>query len=142
MTDPRTRPPGIWVIIALQVVTAGLWMADLLLRTNLTGPSFQATLASSEVLRALILCWAGGVILASLLLARMSRRGWALMMVLVGVCLAANLAYWWIHPERAQWLAMATSVVVTFYLNSAAVRGRFLVRREMPRLTITEQPQA
>lgn len=141
MTDPRTRPPGIWIIIALQLVTAGLWMVDLLLRTNLTGPSFQATLASSEVLRALILCWAGGVILASLLLARMSRRGWALMMVLVGVSLAANLVYWWIHPERAQWLAMATSVVVTFYLNSAAVRGRFLVRHEMPRLTITEQPQ-
>ena len=140
MGPDRTRPPGIWIIVGLQLVITALWVGDLALRTELSGDGFQALVASSDVLRALLIAWAGGVVLASILLIRLSRRGWALMMVLVGMSLAANLVFWWAHPERAQWVSMAISVLVTFYLNSAAVRRRFLVRHEVSRLTIADGP--
>ena len=76
MGPDRTRPPGIWIIVGLQLVITALWVGDLALRTELSGDGFQALVASSDVLRALLIAWAGGVVLASILLIRLSRRGW------------------------------------------------------------------
>ena len=66
MGPDRTRPPGIWIIVGLQLVITALWVGDLALRTELSGDGFQALVASSDVLRALLIAWAGGVVLASI----------------------------------------------------------------------------
>ena len=142
MEPKRRRPLGIWMIIGLELFNAIIWIVDTTLGTNLSDARFQEVLAGEPGAKALVIGWALLVMLAAFLLWRYSRRGWALMMVLVGLSLLANLGTWWNDPSQTQWLSMFLSALVAFYLNSAAVRGLFLQKHEVSRLTLSERTRA
>jgi hypothetical protein len=120
----RRRPWGIWVVIGLQValfVTLLPWFAEAF--PGLT-PADNVDLS-----RELYLGWAFLNLVAALWLWTLSRRGWVLTMVLVGVGLIGNL-YLWSIGEPA-WIRMAIQAATAFYLNSAAIRELFERRHEV-----------
>ncbi len=61
--------------------------------------------------------------LASLWLATLSRRGWALTMVLVGIGLIGNLYLWFLNEPN--FVRMAIQAATALYLNSAPIRRIF-----------------
>ncbi len=138
MEGPR-RPVGIWMIVGLAMFNAIIVLGDMVIGTTIADARLRQLLGDGQPVRVLIVCWALLVIAASLLLWRMERRGWALMMVLAGVGLASNLAVWWLMPDRTDWLSMAVSVATAFYLNSSAVRTRFQERHEVSRITLSDR---
>ena len=126
MEERSGRPPGIWVIVVLELFNAGITLVDLLGGYDLLRGGVGQLTSESEAFRWVVILWSVLVLVAAVWLWLLSRRGWALMMVLVGVALAVHLEIWWTQPERTQWLRLAMNVVVAFYLNSAQVRGLFL----------------
>ena len=139
MDETRRRPLGIWMIVGLELFNAAISILDATLGTTLRDPRFQELVGDGTVVRASVVVWAALVILACVLLWRLQRRGWALMMLLVGVSLVTNLLVWWSTPERTQWASMAVSIATVFYLNSAPVRGLFLTRPEVTRITLSDR---
>lgn len=140
--EGRRRPLGIWVIVVLQLVNAVVTVADVAFGTSLMDHSFQRLAEQDALVRVVVVSWAGLVLLASIWLWMLSRRGWALMMLLVGVGLAAHLAIWWLRPDDTQWVRMTLSAIAAFYLNSSAVRQRFLQRHVVSRIAIGERTSA
>lgn len=134
--EERRRPLGIWVIVMLQSLNALLILADVFAGTNLSGNDMQRLTQGDEAARALAVTWALLVLVAAHWLWTLSRRGWVMMMLLVGTGLIFYLVLWWVRPADAQWLSMGIAVVTTFYLNSAAVRRRYVQHHEVPRISL------
>jgi hypothetical protein len=124
------------MIVVLSSINAVFALADLLLATNLSGADIHRLAEGDPVARGFVLLWCALVITAVVLLLALRRRGWALMMVLVGLSLAANLATWWFHPGEARWVTMGIDVLTALYLNSAQVRRLFLQRHEVTRISL------
>src|SRR4051794_27164943 len=114
----RRRPWGIWVVIGLQValfVTLLPWFAE-----NFPGLTPRDNVGLSHEV---YLVWGILNIGAAIWLWSLSRRGWVLTMVLVGIGLIANLYLWSIGQPA--WIRMAIQAATAFYLNSAAIRELF-----------------
>jgi hypothetical protein len=77
----------------------------------------------SDLWHDIYIFWAAINVVAALWLWTLSRRGWVLVMVLVGIGLIANLFLWSIGQPA--WIRMAIQAVTAFYLNSAPVRRLF-----------------
>jgi hypothetical protein len=139
MEPKRRRPLGIWMIVILEITNGVIWLLDLLTGTTLQDERLRDVVADGDVVRGTVLFWASLIILAAVLLWRLNRRGWVLMMLLVGVSLMSNLAIWWQTPDRTNWGSMFLSILTVFYLNSASVRGLFLTKHEVPRIQLSER---
>jgi hypothetical protein len=117
----RRRPWGIWVVVGLQILLALTlvpWTAE-----TFPGISPISGLSMGELWHDIYIGWAILNVLAALWLWTLSRRGWVLVMVLVGIGLVANLFLWAIGQPA--WVRMAIQAATAFYLNSAPVRGLF-----------------
>lgn len=138
----RGRPLGIWMIVIMQVFSALINITDVAFGTNLTDSRFQSVMDQAEGGRLFVLVWAALVIVASLWLLSLRRRGWALMMLLVGASLAVHLSVWWNTPADTAWLRFGLAVLTAFYLNSTQVRRLFVEKHEVSRITIGGRPDA
>ena len=70
----------------------------------------------------------------------LSRRGWVLTMVLVGVGLTTNLLLWGINEPA--WVRMAILSLTAFYLNSAPVRALFERPTELSTIVLRDSDEA
>jgi hypothetical protein len=123
----RRRPWGIWAVVLLQIATAITLLPGF--AEVFPGVSPIGGMTLNELWRDIAIAWAVLGILASIWLWTLSRRGWVLVMVLVGIGLTANLMLWWIgQPE---WPRLAIQAMTAFYLNSAPVRALFERRKEV-----------
>lgn len=136
-TDEARRPLGIWLIAGLLVLN-GLVALALLVRDlpDLLDRVFAAGKLDPD-LWPLLWAWAAANLVAAFLLWRLSRRGWALTMVIVGLGLVANLVYWWVGEPNH--LRMALNVVMAFYLNSRSVRAIFERRMEVTKVVLSSR---
>ncbi len=132
----RTRPAGIWVVVVLELINATITLLDVLTDVRLLSGGAGQLARENDALRLVVIGWSGLTIIAAVALWLLSRRGWVLMMVLVGIALAANLALWWADAGRTEWLRLALNVVAAFYLNSAQVRDLFITRHEVSRIAL------
>lgn len=139
MEPKRRRPLGIWMIVILELANGLLWWYDLVAGTTLNDARLRDIANGGDAIRGTVLFWSSLIVLAAVLLFRLDRRGWALMMVLVGVSLASNLVIWWQAPDNTNWSSMAVSILTVFYLNSASVRSLFLEKHETPRIQLSER---
>jgi hypothetical protein len=125
-----------WVVIALQIalfITLLPWFAE-----NFPGLSPDDHLGLS---REIYVGWAVLNLVAALWLWTLSRRGWVLTMVLVGIGLIANL-YLWSIGEPA-WIRMGIQAATAFYLNSAPIRELFERRRTVEPIILRDpEPEA
>src|SRR3954453_218322 len=132
----RRRPWGIWVVIGLQValfVTLLPWFAE-------TFPGLTPA-DNIDLGRELYLGWGALNIVAAIWLWTLSRRGWVLTMVLVGVGLIANL-YLWSIGEPA-WVRMGIQAATAFYLNSEPIRVLFERRHSVEPIILRDtEPEA
>jgi hypothetical protein len=133
----RDRPAGIWVIVVLELVNAVITLLDLLTGVHLLSGGASQIADANNAFRLFAVAWSVLVIVAAVALWLLSRRGWALMMVLVGVALAANLLIWWFDPAKTEWLRMSLNVIVAFYLNSAQVRNLFITHHDVSRIALS-----
>ena len=118
----RRRPWGIWVVVGLQVALAITLLPGF--AESFPGISPIGGITVNELWRNLALGWAVINVLAAVWLWTLSRRGWVLVMVLVGIGLVANLFLWSIGQPA--WLRMAIQAATAFYLNAAPVRALFV----------------
>ena len=127
----RRRPWGIWVVIVLQIalaITLLPWFAERL--PGLT-PADNVAFGNE-----LYIAWAVVNVAAALWLWTLSRRGWVLTMVLVGIGLIANLYLWSIGQPT--WIRMAIQATTAFYLNSAPIRQLFERRRDIEPIVLRD----
>jgi hypothetical protein len=115
------RPFGIWAVVILQVCLAATLLPGL--AESFSGISPIAGWALDEVTRWVFIGWAVLSVLSAIWLWTLSRRGWALTMLLVGVGLVANLVLWSIGQPH--FVRMAIQAATALYLNSAPVRRLF-----------------
>lgn len=139
MEPKRRRPLGIWMIVILEIVNGVIWLLDIATGTTLQDERLRDVVGDGNLIQGTVLFWATLIIIAAILLWRLNRRGWVLMMLLVGASLMSNLAIWWQTPERTNWGSMVVSILTVFYLNSASVRGLFLEKHEVPRIQLSER---
>ena len=118
----RRRPWGIWVVVGLQFALAITLLPGF--AETFPGVSPIGGVELGDVWRPIYLGWAIVNVLAALWLWTLSRRGWVLTMVLVGIGLIANLYLWWLGEPN--WLRMAIQAVTAIYLNAALVRLLFM----------------
>jgi hypothetical protein len=114
----RQRPWGIYVVIGLQIalfVTLLPWFGE-----NFPGLSPADNINLS---RQLYVAWGVVNLAAAVWLWTLSRRGWVLTMVLVGIGLIANLYLW--SVGQPAWARMAIQAATAFYLNSSSIRALF-----------------
>jgi len=108
-------------VVGLQIalaITLLPWFAE-----TFSGVSPIGGIVLSDLWHDLYILWAVINVLAALWMWTLSRRGWVLVMVLVGIGLIANLFLWSIGQPA--WLRMAIQAATAFYLNSAPVRSLF-----------------
>jgi hypothetical protein len=134
--EERRRPLGIWAIVVIELFNGGVTLVDLLGGYDVLAGGVRQLASQDDAFRVLAIAWSVLVLVAAAWLWLLSRRGWALMMALVGLGLAANIAIWWTQPEHTQWLRLALNAVVAFYLNSSQVRGLFMTRHEVSRISL------
>ena len=139
MEPKRRRPLGIWMIVILEIVNGVIWLLDIATGTTLQDERLRDVVGDGNVIQGTVLFWSTLIIIAAVLLWRLNRRGWVLMMLLVGASLMSNLAIWWQTPERTNWGSMVVSILTVFYLNSTSVRGLFLEKHEVPRIQLSER---
>jgi len=130
------RPIGIWVIVILESLNVAFAILDIVLGSRMSGGDLERLTQADPVARLLVFGWAGCVAVAAISLFMLRRRGWALMMLLVGIALLFHLATWWNDPAKTPWISMGVNVVTAFYLNSAGVRQLFLRHHEVTRISI------
>ena len=92
--------------------------------------------AMGDVARATYIVLAVLTIVAALWLWALSRRGWALMMVLVGLGLVFNLVLWWYGDPN--YIRMAIQAATALYLNSSPVRRLFIRSHDVSRVVVKE----
>ena len=90
----------------------------------------------TDIWRPIYLGWAIFNVLAALWLWTLSRRGWVLTMVLVGIGLIANLYLWWLGDPN--WLRMAIQAATAIYLNSSPVRDLFMRPEEVDTIVLRD----
>jgi hypothetical protein len=134
--EERRRPLGIWIIVILEIVNAVINLTEAVTGWTISPSGLMVDDSQSVELRAVVIAFSVLVILASVWLWLLRRRGWAAMMLLVGLALAAQLTLWWLRPADTQWLRMGLNVIAAFYLNSAGVRGLFLHHHETSRISL------
>lgn len=139
MEPKRRRPIGIWMIVILELTNGLLWLSDIVLGTTLNDARLRDIAGDGDAIRGTVLFWSTLVVLAAVLLWRLDRRGWVLMMVLVGVSMLSNLLIWWHTPAQTNWSSMAVSILTVFYLNSSSVRTLFLEKHHVPRIQLSER---
>ena len=139
--EERHRPLGIWIIVILEIVNALINITEAVTGWTISPSGMLVDDGQGVELRAFVIAFSVLVLLASVWLWLLRRRGWAAMMLLVGIALAAQLTLWWLRPADAQWLRMGLNVIVAFYLNSAGVRGLFLQRHEISRISLGERAE-
>ena len=127
------------MIVILELANGLLWWADIVLGTVADGVRLRDVVADGDLLRGSLLFWSTLMFFAAVLLWRLDRRGWVLMMLLVGVSMLSNLVIWWETPAQTNWPSMAVSILTVFYLNSSSVRTLFLERHEVPRIQLSER---
>ncbi len=123
----KRRPAGIWVVVGLQIAMASTLLPGIAETFPGTSPIDGVSLG--DMWRNIYLAWALLNVLAALWLWTLSRRGWVLVMVLVGIGLIANLSLWAIG--QPSWVRMAIQAATAFYLNSAPVRDLFERRHKV-----------
>jgi hypothetical protein len=133
----RRRPWGIWVVIGLQIALAVTWLPWF--AETFPGASPIGGIPLDELWRDFYLGWAVLNILAALWLWTLSRRGWVLTMLLVGLGLIGNLVLWLLNEPN--WIRMAIQAMTAFYLNSSPVRALFERREEADTLVLRD-PEA
>jgi hypothetical protein len=112
------------------------WFAE-----TFPGASPLTGVSLSDLWRDIYLAYALLSVLAALWLWTLSRRGWVLVMLLVGLGLIGNLALWFLNEPN--WLRMAIQAVTAFYLNSAPVRELFERHDEVDTLVLHDsEPEA
>src|SRR6187549_1309386 len=127
----RRRPWGIWVVIVLQIalaITLLPWFAESL-------PAFTPA-DNVQFGREPYVVWALLNVAAAVWLWTLSRRGWVLTMVLVGIGLVANVYLWSIGQPT--WIRMAIQAMTAFYLNSAPIRELFERRSEVEPIVLRD----
>lgn len=139
MEPKRRRPIGIWMIVILELANGLLWWADIVMGTTLNDARLRDVVGDGNLIRGSVLFWSTLMVLAAVLLWRLDRRGWALMMVLVGASMLSNLLIWWQTPAQTNWSSMAVSILTVFYLNSSSVRTLFLEKHDVPRIQLSER---
>ena len=115
------RPAGIWIIVGLQVALAITMLPGIAER--FPGASPISGVSLDQLVQQAFVVWAVLNVLASLWLWTLSRRGWALTMVLVGVGLVGNLYLWFLNEPN--FVRMAIQAITALYLNSAPIRRIF-----------------
>jgi hypothetical protein len=139
MSDRRERPLGILVVVALMVVNGVVATLDFIQLGPEWPPWLSANFTGLREFPWFFLVVAAACLLAAVLLWSLDRRGWVLCMLIVGLGLVANLVLWW--DGQPNHLRMGLNVAIAFYLNSAAVRGLFERRHEVPRVVLSERRQ-
>ena len=130
----RRRPWGIWVVVGLQValaITLLPWVSE-----SFPGVSPLPEITLNDLWHDIYAFWAVINVLAALWLWTLSRRGWVLVMVLVGIGLIANVFLWSIGQPA--WLRLAIQAATAFYLNSAPVRQLFERRRDIDSIVLRD----
>src|SRR3954471_21524544 len=120
----RRRPWGMWVVIALQIALFVTLLPGVAQTFPVLSPDDHLGLS-----REIYLGWAVLNLVAALWLWSLSRRGWVLTMVLVGVGLIANLYLWSIGQPA--WVRMAIQEATAFYWNIAEIRELLKRRSEV-----------
>lgn len=133
----RGRPAGIWIIVALQIALAVTMLPGIAERFPGTSPIAGVSL--DQLTQQIFIVWAVINVLASLWLATLSRRGWALTMVLVGIGLIGNLYLWFVNDPN--FVRMAIQAATALYLNSDPVRRLFQRDEEVPVIQLHESDQ-
>jgi len=128
------RPFGIWAVVILQICLAITLLPGVAER--LSGISPISGLDLNETTRWVFIAWAALSILSALWLWTLSRRGWALTMLLVGMGLVANLVLWVI--AQPHFIRMAILAATALYLNSAPVRRLFEPEAGIERIVLRE----
>lgn len=124
----RTRPFGVKVIVALQLVYAAVLIVgevDILVLEGWADVSLQTTeshVVTLVVLNALIMI----TVITAAGLWQLKYWAWVLLMLQIGVSL--GLALWAYFTGNPQYATMAISVITVFYLNQANVRRVFSQR--------------
>jgi hypothetical protein len=135
----KRRPWGIWMVVALQIalaITLLPWVAE-----SFSGISPISGIGITDLWHDIYIGWAILNVLAALWLWTLSRRGWVLVMVLVGIGLIANLFLW--ATGQPAWLRMAIQAATAFYLNSAPVRQLFEKRSDVETIVLRDpDPEA
>src|SRR3954452_9866929 len=132
----RRRPWGMWVVIALQIALFVTLLPGVAQAFPVLSPDDHLGLS-----REIYLGWAVLNLVAALWLWSLSRRGWVLTMVLVGVGLIANL-YLWSIGEPA-WVRMGIQAATAFYLNSEPIRVLFERRHSVEPIILRDtEPEA
>ena len=131
------RPFGIWAVVILQICLAITLLPGVAERV--TGISPISGLDLNETTRWVFIAWAILSVLSAAWLWTLSRRGWALTMLLVGVGLIANLVLWGIGQPH--FLRMAIQAATALYLNSAPVRRLFEPADRVERIVLREDAE-
>jgi hypothetical protein len=130
----RRRPFGIWAVVILQICLAITLLPGF--AETFTGISPIGGWSLDDVTRGVFIAWAVLSVLSALWLWTLSRRGWAMTMILIGVGLIGNLALWWLGQPH--FVRMAIQAATALYLNSAPVRQLFERRREVETIVLRE----
>jgi hypothetical protein len=122
----RKRPFGLYIIIGLQFIIA-ISLASGFLILDLLDPPFQDQVWPPGVFNTFGWLIVGIFLLAIVGLLRLKRWGWTLTMILTGTGLALNI--WLYFQGAANYLDMASHIVIVFYLNQRDVQAPFLSRK-------------
>lgn len=121
----RTRPIGIVLLVLFQVLNVA---ASLLAVAGLLGPRTGSVVAvlgnDSPIVNDIVIVTAIVTIVGAIGLWRLSRWGWYAIMLLTGLGLAIQIAFFvWATPN---YVNMTIYVVSAFYLNQHQVKSIFL----------------
>ena len=130
MPAPRRRPFGVIVVALLQLGTVAVALGSYLSGIQLPWEgTLSDLLADHNWARIGIGFIAMLVLLAAIGMWRLKRWGWALMISMVGLSLAIDVAIWFGNTSQDRYLAlylrMALDIVSAFYLNTSAVQAAF-----------------
>jgi uncharacterized membrane protein (DUF2068 family) len=121
----RTRPLGIVLLVLFQILNVG---ATLLAVAGLLGPRAGSAVAvlghDSPIVNGLVITIAVLTVIGTIGLWRLRRFGWYTIMLLTGVGLTSQIAFYiWATPN---FVNMAIFVISAFYLNQHDVKSIFL----------------
>lgn len=119
---------GLQIALAITLLP---WFSE-----SIPGVSPLRGVTLSDLWHDIYIVWAVLNVVAALWLWTLSRRGWVLVMVLVGIGLIANLYLWSIGQPT--WLRMAIQAATAFYLNSSPVRGLFEQRTRVDSIVVRD----
>jgi len=129
------RPFGIRAVVVLEIFLAVTLLPGFAER--FTGLSPIAGWSLDELTSGVFIGWALINVLAAIWLWTLSRRGWALTMILLGIGLIGSLVLWW--TGQPHFVRMALQAATALYLNSAPVRRLFERSTEIETIVLRER---